>query len=82
MEIESREALLPLVLAGAGIAVVADGFRAAAEASGLTVRELDLPESLAVDLMHRPGPVSPAAQAFLSLARDWSSTETPEDQDR
>lgn len=82
VEIESREALLPLVLADAGIAVVADGFRAAAEASGLTVRELDLPESLAVDLMHRPGPVSPAAQAFLSLARDWSSTETPEDQDR
>ncbi|MFD1346736.1 LysR family transcriptional regulator [Nesterenkonia halotolerans] len=80
VEIESREALLPLVLAGAGIAVVADGFRAAAEASGLTVRALDLPESLAVDLTHRPGPVSPAAREFLSLARDWSSKPTPRNQ--
>lgn len=68
VEIESREALLPLVLAGAGVAVVAEGFRAAAEASGLTVRDLDVPEALAVDLMHRRGPISPAAQAFLDVA--------------
>ncbi|MEX5271249.1 LysR family transcriptional regulator [Kocuria sabuli] len=70
VEIESREALLPLVLAGAGIAVVADGFRAAAEASRLSVRDLDVPEALAVDLLHRRGPISPAAQAFLAVAAD------------
>ncbi|MFF0944938.1 LysR family transcriptional regulator [Kocuria sp. CPCC 205300] len=70
VEIESREALLPLVLAGAGIAVVAEGFRAAAEASGLSVRDLDVPEALAVDLLHRRGPISPAAQAFLAVAAD------------
>ena len=68
VEIESREALLPLVLAGAGVAVVAEGFRNAAEASGLSVRDLDVPEALAVDLMHRRGPISPAAQAFLAVA--------------
>lgn len=70
VEIESREALLPLVLAGSGIAVVAEGFRGAAEASGLTVRDLDVPESLVVDLVHRRGPISPAAQAFLAVAAD------------
>ena len=68
VEIENREALLPLVLAGAGIAVVADGFRGQAEASGLTVRDLGVPESLIVELMHRRGPVSPAARAFLAVA--------------
>lgn len=68
VQIEHREALLPLVLAGAGVAVVAEAFRGLALASGLIVRELDVPEALAVDLMHRPGPVSPAARAFLAVA--------------
>ena len=68
VEIENREALLPLVLAGAGIAVVAEAFRGPAEASGLTVRDLDVPEALSVDLVHRRGPISPAAQAFLAVA--------------
>ena len=48
--------------------MVAEAFRGLALASGLTVRELDVPEALAVDLMHRPGPVSPAARAFLAVA--------------
>lgn len=77
VEIESREALLPLVLAGAGIAVVAEGFRGQAEASGLTVRDLDMPEALAVDLMHRRGPVSPAAQAFLAVAAEETDNWAP-----
>lgn len=68
VEIEHREALLPLVLAGVGAAVVGESWRALAQAAGLTVRDLDIAEALAVDLIHRPGPLSPAAQAFLDVA--------------
>ncbi|MFW6186454.1 MAG: LysR family transcriptional regulator [Actinomycetota bacterium] len=68
VEIEHREALLPLVLAGVGVAVVAESWRGLAEAAGLVVRDLEIPEALAVDLVHRPGSVSPAAQAFLTSA--------------
>lgn len=68
VEIEHREALLPLVLAGVGVAVVAESWRGLAEAAGLTVRDLDTAEALAIDLVHRPGPVSPAARAFLAVA--------------
>lgn len=68
VEIEHREALLPLVLAGVGVAVVAEPWRGLAEAAGLTVRDLEIPEALAVNLVHRPGPLSPAAQAFLNSA--------------
>ncbi|WP_334684086.1 substrate-binding domain-containing protein [Arthrobacter sp. CAN_A6] len=69
VEIEHREALLPLVLAGVGVAVVAESWRGLAEASGLTVRDLDITEALSVDFIHRPGPVSPATQAFLAASR-------------
>lgn len=65
VEIEHREALLPLVLAGVGVAIVAESWRGLAEASGLIVRDLDIADALSVDLIHRPGSVSPTAKAFL-----------------
>lgn len=68
VEIEHREALIPLVLQNVGIAVVADAFRGVAQAAGLAIRQLDVREELAVELVHRPGPVSPAAQVFLDMA--------------
>ncbi|MEU3767458.1 LysR family transcriptional regulator [Amycolatopsis keratiniphila] len=68
VEVEHREAVLPLVLAGVGIAVVSDSWRALAKAAGACVRALDCPDSLAVSLMHRPGRLSPAAAAFRDLA--------------
>ncbi|GAA1365009.1 LysR substrate-binding domain-containing protein [Arthrobacter rhombi] len=68
VEIEHREALLPLVLAGVGVAVVAESWRGLAETAGLIVRELDTAEALAVELIHRPGPISPAAHALLDVA--------------
>jgi DNA-binding transcriptional LysR family regulator len=70
VEIEHREALLPLVLAGVGVAVVAESWRPLAEAAGLAVRDLETSEALAIDLVHRPGPLSPAGQAFLALAKN------------
>jgi DNA-binding transcriptional LysR family regulator len=68
VEIQQREALLPLVLSGAGMAVVAASWQGAAEAAGLTVRELSVAESLEVALVHRSGRLSPAATAFLQMS--------------
>ncbi|OXM52871.1 LysR family transcriptional regulator [Amycolatopsis alba] len=68
VEVEHREAVLPLVLAGVGIAVVSDSWRALAKAAGAAVRALDCPDSLVVSLVSRPGRLSPAAAAFRGLA--------------
>ncbi|KZB81008.1 LysR family transcriptional regulator [Amycolatopsis regifaucium] len=68
VEVEHREAVLPLVLAGVGIAVVSDSWRALARAAGAAVRALDRADSLEVSLVSRPGRLSPAAAAFHRLA--------------
>ena len=68
VEIEHREALLPLVLSGAGVAVVAEAWAALAQSAGLVVRNLDSSEALHVSLVHRSGRLSPAAEAFLAVA--------------
>jgi len=68
VEVEHREAVLPLVLAGVGIAVVSDSWRVLAEAAGAAVRALDCPDSLVVSLVSRQGRLSPAAAAFHELA--------------
>ncbi|MBB5851177.1 LysR family transcriptional regulator [Amycolatopsis umgeniensis] len=66
VEVEHREAVLPLVLAGVGIAVVSDSWRALAKSAGAAVRALDTSDSLEVSLVSRPGRLSPAAVAFHS----------------
>lgn len=68
VEIEHRAAILPLVLAGAGAAVVSESWRELAKASGAVIRELDVDHALDVSLLHRQGPLSPAATAFLATA--------------
>jgi DNA-binding transcriptional LysR family regulator len=68
VQIEQREALLPLVLAGAGVAVVAEAWRSLALAAGLTVRELVTDEVLHVSLVLPLSRLSPAATAFRDLA--------------
>ncbi|GIJ72266.1 LysR family transcriptional regulator [Virgisporangium ochraceum] len=68
VEVEHREAVLPLVLAGVGVAVVSDAWRSVAGAAGVTVRSLDCPDVLEVSLVYRPGRLSPAAAAFVHLA--------------
>jgi len=68
VEIEHREALLPLVLAGVGVAVVADSWRPLADAVGLSVRELAATETLHVGLVWQHSRLSSAAKAFLNLS--------------
>lgn len=68
VEIEQREALLPLVLAGVGVAVVADSWAALARAAGLAVRALEIEETLHIGFVVPESRISPAAAAMLQIA--------------
>ncbi|MEQ3552895.1 LysR family transcriptional regulator [Pseudonocardia nematodicida] len=70
VQIEQREALLPLVLAGLGVAVVADSWRGLAESAGLTARPLEIDENLHTALVLHPRRTSPAAEEFARIATD------------
>ncbi len=63
-----RDAILPLVLAGAGAALVPEAIAAVAGALGATVARPQPPVERAIALVHRPGPLAPAARRFVELA--------------
>jgi DNA-binding transcriptional LysR family regulator len=65
VEVEHREAVLPLVLAHAGVGVLSGSWRELARAAGAVVRELAADDVVRVCLVHRDGRLSPAAAAFL-----------------
>ena len=67
VEAGPRDALLPLVLAGAGVALLPAPLAAEGAALGAEVRDLVPPVRRAVTLAHRDAPLSPAAAAFLQL---------------
>ena len=69
VETEQREALLPLVLAGAGSALLPGPLAEQARQRGAAVWELIPPLRRTVGLVHRRGTLSPAAHAFVDLAR-------------
>ena len=69
VETELREALLSLVLAGAGSALLPRPLAEQARQRGAVVMELAPPLRRDVGLVHRPGTLSPAAQAFVDLSR-------------
>ena len=64
----AREAIVPLVLAGAGAALLPAPLAREAQRRGATVRSARPPITRTVGLIHRQGPLSPAAGAFLSIA--------------
>jgi DNA-binding transcriptional LysR family regulator len=68
VEVAQREAIVPLVLAGAGIGFVPGAQAAAARAQGATVLRPDPPLVRGIGLVHRGGRLSPAARAFVELA--------------
>ena len=63
-----REAILPMVLAGAGATLYPRPLAEQAARLGATIAPLRPHLSRPVFLVHRAGPRSPAAQAFLTLA--------------
>ncbi len=62
-----RDAVLPLVLAGAGAALVPERQAQVAEQLGAVVVRPDPPVERRLAVLHRPGPLAPAAQRFLEL---------------
>lgn len=68
VETAHREALAPLVVAGAGSALLAAPQARQAAAGGADVARLDPPLTRQVGFLHRREPLSPAARAFLALA--------------
>jgi DNA-binding transcriptional LysR family regulator len=74
VETEQREALLPLVLAGAGSALLPGPLAEQARQRGAVVWELIPPLRRTVGLVHRRGTLSPAARAFVDLARAGQET--------
>lgn len=64
-----RDALIPLVLAGAGAALVPESLAAGAQAAGAVVARPDPPVSRRIAVVRRRGPLSPAADRFLALSR-------------
>jgi DNA-binding transcriptional LysR family regulator len=64
----AREAIIPLVLAGAGAALLPAPIAREAERRGARVRSAHPAITRPIGLLHRRGQLSPAAQAFLSIA--------------
>jgi LysR family transcriptional regulator, carnitine catabolism transcriptional activator len=63
-----RDAILPLVLAGAGAALVPESMALVAEQLGAVVARPEPPAVRELALVHRPGALSPAAARFAELA--------------
>lgn len=70
VETDAAEAVVPLVLAGAGVALLPRGMAEQAAARGARVRTIDPPVWREVTLVCRPGVLSPPATAFLGIATD------------
>jgi DNA-binding transcriptional LysR family regulator len=78
VETQHREAITPLVLAGAGIALLPEPLARRAADQGAVVAKLEPALRREVGLVHRAGaPLSPAAKAFRQLALDLRS-EAPD----
>lgn len=68
VETDQREAIVPLVLAGAGVTVLPEGMARRAASEGAVVAGLHPPIRRHIGLVHRRGAVSPAAARFLALS--------------
>ncbi|MGQ0434081.1 MAG: LysR family transcriptional regulator [Microthrixaceae bacterium] len=67
VETAQREALIPLVLAGAGTTFLPTQLADAARRLGATVRPTSPKLQRTIVLVHRPEAIGPAAQRFISL---------------
>jgi DNA-binding transcriptional LysR family regulator len=68
VETTQRDALVPLVLAGAGTTFLPAALARSAEGLGAVVRRTQPALRRTIALVHRPGSLSPAASAFLAGA--------------
>lgn len=77
VETAHRAAIVPLVLAGAGAALLPRRLARDAAALGATVVRLDPPVTRRGALVWSADNVSPAAQAFVQLVKDWPDDDAP-----
>ncbi len=77
VETAAREAIVPLVLAGAGAALLPAPLALEAERRGAAVRSARPKITRTVGLVHRASRLSPTAAAFLALATDKPFRERP-----
>ena len=68
IETSQREAIFPLVLAGAGAAVLPEAIAALAAGQGAVPVPFDPPLTRDLVIVRRPGPPTPAAAAFIAVA--------------
>jgi DNA-binding transcriptional LysR family regulator len=69
VETSQREAIAPLVLGGSGTSFLPVGLAAPLAEQGAVVARLVPALTRTVGLVHRPAPLTPAARAFVELAR-------------
>jgi DNA-binding transcriptional LysR family regulator len=74
VETDQREAIVPLVISGAGVAVLPTRQAEAAAAQGARVRPFRPPLRRLLGIVHRPAPLSPPAAAFMALAAEPRSS--------
>jgi LysR family transcriptional regulator, carnitine catabolism transcriptional activator len=78
VETAAREALVPLVLAGAGAALLPVSLAEEARRRGAVVRPASPRVTRPIGLVHRDAPLSAAARAFLELAgAPWLPSSPP-----
>lgn len=68
VEVAHRESILPLVVNGAGVAVLTEAWTRTARKGGAQVLDLDPPRWIRISLLNRQAPLTPAARAFRSIA--------------
>ncbi|GAA3725024.1 DNA-binding transcriptional LysR family regulator [Spinactinospora alkalitolerans] len=68
VEVAHRESILPLVVNGAGVAVLTEAWTRTARRSGAQVLELDPARWIRISLLSRRAPLTPAAAAFRRVA--------------
>jgi DNA-binding transcriptional LysR family regulator len=72
VETSQREAIGPLVLEGAGVGFLPTAAAAELEHRGAVLARVTPTLSRVIGLVHRAQPLSPAARAFVELARQSS----------
>jgi DNA-binding transcriptional LysR family regulator len=72
VEVAQREALVPVIVSGAGAAILPAPLAAVAERLGCTVVDLRPSVEQNVALVHRDAAVTPAGRSFISLAHQYN----------
>lgn len=74
-EVSHRTSILPLVLQGVGLALLPSAWAPLARRAGARAVRIDPPTPLHIALVSRSAPLTPAARAFLTVARSYTPVD-------